>query len=137
MLEKLKLKMTGNCSQAYGYILEVKKIISLGENKISSSNSLPVFNVTYEAIVLKPVNGDIISGIVYMILQNGEGIMVNVYDIIQVLIPSLNMKPYIFNSVSWDIPTEKITIGGKINIKIIANKYEKKQYSCIGKINKV
>ena len=55
------------------------------------------------------------------------------------LIPMANMKPFLYNplSYSFKLPGDNpviITNGSKVEIEIIASKYEKKEYSCIGKI---
>ena len=142
ILKILKTLMNGHCTFADGYIIDVIKIISLGENTISSANSLAVFNVTYEADTLIPSIGSILSGTVCMVLQNGDGIMVDVYNKIQVLIPSSNMKPYVYKLDSLSFKLNKgvkgryicISNGTDIDIEIVACKYEKKHYSCIGKI---
>ena len=131
----LKDIMNGYCGFKYGYILEIKKVISLGENKISSANSLAVFNVTYEADTLKPVVGSILKGIVCLVLQNGDGIMVDVYNKMQILIPSSNMKPFVYTKDRFELSNEKfISVGSNIDLEIVASKYEDKKYSCIGKI---
>ena len=139
MLKVLKLLMNGNCVFSYGYIIDVKNIINLGENVISSANSLPIFNVTYEADTLKLIVGDIVSGNVCMVLQNGDGIMVNIFTM-QVLIPASNMKPfsYTLDSLSFELNNKgtkkSISNGSKIDLEIVASKYEKKKYSYIGKL---
>lgn len=136
MLRILREAMNKCCSSTYGYITEVKKIIEIGENKISPSNSLVIFKIVYEADVLKPFVGNIISGTVSIVLQNGDGIMVNICNKIQVLIPSSNMKPFLFNQsqLLFEYDSVKIQKGCQINLEIVASKYEKKQYKCIAKI---
>lgn len=138
ILDILKTYMNGYCSSLYGYIINVKRIINIGENKINSANSLVVFNIKYEADVLNPNSGDITEGIVSLVLQNGDGIMVNVQNKIQVLIPSTNMKPLTYNqfNISFESNSDNITInkGSLIKLEVVVSKYEKKQYTCIGKI---
>ena len=142
MLKILKTRMNGYCNFTHGYIIDVIKIISLGENTISSANSLTVFNVIYEADILKPIVGSILTGDVCMVLQNGDGIMVDICNKMQVLIPASYMKPFVYkiDSLSFELKKKckerlnSISNGTKIEIVIVASKYEKKNYSCIGKI---
>ena len=135
----LKDNMNRTCSFNNGYILDVKRIISLGDNKVSSANSLAIFKVSYEAETLKPVVGTKLSGNVCMVLKNGDGIMVDICNIMQLLIPSHNMKPFVYKNNSFDLTNKdgsvvSIKTGSDINLEVVASKYEKKKYSCIGKI---
>ena len=142
ILKILKNSMYTYCTFSNGYIIDVKRIISLGENTISSANSLVVFNVTYEADILKPAIGDIMNGKVCMVLQNGDGIIVDICSKMQILIPAYNMKPFIYKTdcLSYELNNTKtkeiITISrdSNVSVEIIACKYEKKAYSCIGKL---
>jgi DNA-directed RNA polymerase subunit E'/Rpb7 len=123
LLNKIKTRVVGKCYIDHGYILNVTKIINIGNNTISSVNSFVVFDVTYEADVLKPEIGDIYSGSVCMIFQHG--IFVDVKNKLKVLVPikSMNKKE-----------NSKISISSELSIRIIMIKYEKKEFSCIGEL---
>lgn len=134
VLAKLKRIMEGKCTFSNGYIISVNKVVELGDNTISSANSLVVFDVMYEAKVLKPEAGKILEGIVCMVFQHG--IFVDVCGKMKVLIPAPSMVGYMYNqdnnSFSCDI--DIIEMGSELHIEIVETKYEKKQFSCIGKI---
>jgi DNA-directed RNA polymerase subunit E'/Rpb7 len=133
ILNKLKKNMTGACSLKNGYIIEVTKIVKLGDNQIGCANSLVIFNVRYEAEILKPEKDDIFSGKVCMIFQ--DGIFVDVKGKMKVLIP-ISMISYVYNKQEniFESPDHTIIQGMEVNIKIIMTKYEKKQFHCIGKL---
>ena len=130
ILDKLKKTMEGKCTLDNGYIINVNKIINLGENKIGRANSLVVFNLTYEAEILRPQKGDILFGTVCMIFHHG--IFVNVKEKMKVLIPATSMSSYVYNQI--DNSFGPISKGIDISIEIVMIKYEKKQFSCIGKL---
>lgn len=135
IFNKLKKTMEGICTFNTGYIIEVKKIIALGSNTIGNSNSLVIFNVSYQAEVLKPCEGQILTGKVCMIFQHG--IFVDVFNRMKVLIPVTSMQDYTYNQSDSTFESEtksRITLDKELSIEIVMIKYEKKQFSCIGKI---
>lgn len=139
IFNKLKNIYEGTCSLDNGYILNINKIVELGDNKIGGANSLAIFDVIYEATILNPTEGQLLSGKVCMVFQHG--IFVDVYNKMKVLVPASSMIEYSYNQ------DEKIFIhnnsknvlknGLDITINIVKTKYEKKQFSCIGKIHNV
>jgi DNA-directed RNA polymerase subunit E'/Rpb7 len=134
LLNKIRTTVVGKCYLEYGYILNVTKIIDIGTNTISSVNSFVVFDVTYEADVLKPKIGDVFSGSVCMIFQHG--IFVNVKNKLKVLVPAKSMKTYVFENDYFFNKKEnsKITNSCELSISITMIKYEKKEFSCIGEL---
>lgn len=137
LLNKLKKTVVGNCSLEYGYILNIIKIINMSNNKISSADSLCVFDVVYEAEILKPEIGNVFSGKVCMVFQSG--FMVDIQNIIKVLIPVSSLKDFVYKEDNQTfLSKDKLIIkeGVELNIEIVMIKYEKKKYSCIGKIKK-
>ena len=134
LLNKIRTTVVGKCYLEYGYILNVTKIIDIGSNTISSVNSFVVFDVTYEADVLKPEIGDVFSGSVCMIFQHG--IFVNVKNKLKVLVPVKSMKTYVFEHDYFFNKKEntKITNSCELSIRITMIKYEKKEFSCIGEL---
>lgn len=137
IFQKLKKTMEGICTFNNGYIIEVKKIVELGSNTIGNSNSLVIFNVVYEAEVLKPIEGQVLTGKVCMIFQHG--IFVDVITRMKVLIPVTSMEEYNYNKNdnTFEYTTDSlvsITLEKELSIEIVMIKYEKKQFSCIGKI---
>lgn len=135
LLKKIKKNMEGKCYLDYGYIIKVKNIIDIGSNIIAPATLMAVYTVKYEADVIKPVKGLILSGKICMIFK--QGIFVNILDKMKVLIPENNIKGYKFNDdifVSEDKDKDDLVINTKVEIEITMVKYEKKSFSCIGKI---
>lgn len=134
ILNKLKNDMGGKCTLEYGYILDIIKIIKIGDNKISSANSLTVFDVIYQADVLKPTEGLILSGKVCMIFQHG--IFVDIKGKMKVLIPATTIDSFSYDAEdsSFETSNTKISNGASVDIEIVLIKYEKKNFSCIGKL---
>jgi DNA-directed RNA polymerase subunit E'/Rpb7 len=129
ILDKLKKNMEGKCTLDNGYIIDVKRVVDLGENTIGCANSFVVFNVTYEADILRPEKGQKLSGTVCMVFHHG--IFVDVSGKMKVLIPATSMSHVYNQSANSFGPISK---GVEVSIEIIMIKYEKKQFSCIGKL---
>jgi len=135
LLKKIKENMEGKCYLDYGYIIKVNNIIDIGSNVISPATLMAVYNVKYEADIIKPVKGLILSGEICMIFK--QGIFVNILDKMKVLIPENNIEGYKFIDdifVSKDKDTEDLVLNKKVEIEITMVKYENKSFSCIGKI---
>tara|TARA_Y100000389_G_C17397240_1_gene483270 strand:- start:520 stop:1014 length:495 start_codon:yes stop_codon:yes gene_type:complete len=134
LLKKIEENMEGKCYLDYGYIIKVKNIIDIGSNIISPSTLMAVYTVKYEADVIKPVKGLILSGKICMLFK--QGIFVNILDKMKVLIPENNIEGYKFNDdifVSEDEDKDDLVINTNVEIEITMVKYEKKSFSCIGK----
>lgn len=136
LLNKIKKSMEGKCTFNDGYIIEVKRIISIGDNTIGCANSLVIFNVTYEAEVLKPEDGSILTGKVCMVFQHG--IFVDIRGKMKVLVPAASISGYVYQEdKNVFIKNDKIIENDlDVSIEIMKTKYEKKQFSCIGKLIK-
>lgn len=130
VLEKLKKMMEGKCTLDNGYIISVKKVVDLGDNTIGCANSLVIFNVTYEAEILRPEKGQELSGTVCMVFHHG--IFVDVSGKMKVLIPATSMLSHVYNQSTNSFGP--ISKGVEVSIEIVMIKYEKKQFSCIGKL---
>ncbi len=133
LLNKLKSTMIGTCTLEHGYIIEINKIIKLGDNLITSANSLVIFDIIYEAEILKPEIGQDLSGKVCMIFQHG--IFVEIKNKMKVLIPATSIPLYTFkDTIFVNDNDEEISLGNELVITVVMIKYEKKEFSCIGKI---
>ena len=90
-----------------------------------------ILNFIYEADNLKPLVGSVFKGNVCMIFENG--FMVNIKDKMKVFVPNYLLTN--FKYISGNFVNDKFTIyeNTVLNIEIIMIKYEKKEYSCIGK----
>lgn len=133
LLNKLQTTMVGKCTLEYGYILGINKIIKSGYNSITPANSLVVFDLIYEAEVLKPEIDSELSGTVCMVFQHG--IFVDIQGKMKVLVPTTSMPTYVYKeSMFVDDNENEISMGVKLKITIVMIKYDKKEFSCIGKL---
>ena len=64
-----------------------------------------------------------------------HGIFVDIKGKMKVLIPSASMSSYIYNPS--DNSFGPISKGINVSIEIVMIKYEKKQFSCIGKLKTI
>ena len=62
LLSKLKSTMISDCTEEYGHIIDIIKIIDIISHKIDRTNSDNIFNVRFEAETLKPIPGKIMEG---------------------------------------------------------------------------
>jgi DNA-directed RNA polymerase subunit E'/Rpb7 len=134
--EKLKKTRKGTCTMNNGYILDIVKLIKIGENIITSANSWVIFEVFYEAITLKPYKGLVLSGEICMVFS--QGVFVDIQGKMQILIPDYSLISHNFKyDESKGIFSNSSTIltkGGEVNVEITMVKYEKRKFGCIGKL---
>lgn len=135
ILLKLKKTMEGRCTFDNGYIITVNKIINVGSNTIGSANSLIIFDITYEANTLRPEKGVVLSGKVCMVFKHG--IFVDICGKMKVLVPSNFIEGYEYqqDSNSFTFLESIIKNDVEVSVDIVDMKYDKKQFSCIGKLN--
>lgn len=134
ILNQLKIVTKNDCSEKYGYILSVSKIVKITEQYISPSNSHAKVKVLFEAKVLHPQKGKIYKGKVCMIFSSG--IFVNINDIFKTLIPTSELTNYIYDSSEncFKKDKEKIKVEDELKFSIIDLEYSKNKYSCYGKL---
>jgi DNA-directed RNA polymerase subunit E'/Rpb7 len=146
------------CSREDGYIIDIFNITSYNQNIISRTTSNCLFNVKYNAKVLKPEIGHIYSGIVNTIFPTGifaeyENIKIfipaselltigwiytinnNTKSILSIIGLSCNSDTDIIESSFVNETSEDIIlVGSSIQIKINMVKYDDGHYKCIGTI---
>jgi len=134
LFAKIKEIMKNECTKDYGYILEVKRILKIEDNYISSANCGNVFTVLFEVENLKPEDGKQFKGKVCMIF--GTGIFINIQNKQKVLIPITNLKDYIFNQTEKTFKKGSTVIeeGNILNVYITGTRYSNKKFSCFGKL---
>jgi DNA-directed RNA polymerase II subunit RPB7 len=137
ILVKLKKNMEGRCTFDNGYIITVNKIINVGSNTIGSANSLIIFDITYEANTLRPEKGVVLTGKVCMVFKHG--IFVDIFGKMKVLVPSNFIEGYEYQQDSNSFTCLKSIIKNdvEVSVDIVDMKYDKKQFSCIGKLNSI
>jgi len=126
LLENIKKQTLNECSKQHGYILSVKSIIEIIHNEET------FFTTKFEAEILLPEKGKIMSGDVCMIYK--DGIFVNVHKRQKILIPASSIENYTFDEVygTYNSSNNIIKQGDQINVVITATKYNNKNFSCVG-----
>ena len=145
IITKLKEVLVNNCTKKNGFIIDILRIIEYNDNYISSSSvGGIVFNIIFEAQILKPSVDKIFTGKVCMIIPNGNGIFIDIYGKFQVLIPANKMNGYKFikSSLSYkkneiqpsDGGLEYIIMDSIISVKLVGVKYDNKKYACFAEL---
>jgi DNA-directed RNA polymerase subunit E'/Rpb7 len=134
ILEKLSELADGTCSQEYGYILRIKKIIEILDHEIGRADIENIFNVRFEADILKPEKGLEMNGKVCMIYK--DGIFINIMDKQKMLIPKNKLTDYDFldsdNTYKHKTTKKTINIGDNITAVVTVTGYNNQSYSCFG-----
>jgi DNA-directed RNA polymerase subunit E'/Rpb7 len=135
ILKKLKNITNNECSKEYGYFINIKKIINIMDNYISS-NCENIFNVEFEAEILKPEIGKKYEGKVCMLF--GGGIFLNVLNRLKILIPLSSIPDYEYNQLKNNFTNKKnekvINLNDDLKVIISGTKYSKQSFSCFGKL---
>lgn len=137
LLNRVRDVFKNDCTKEYGYILNIKKLLQIKSNYISSVNSENMFHVELKAEVVKPEIGKIFEDEICMIFNGG--IFINVYNKFKVLIPINYISEYNFQAKdrTFQHSTDEKKIikeGDIIKVKINGIKYANKQFSCFGEM---
>ncbi len=119
LFRRLKQALIDTCTKD-GYIIDVKKINSIKDNYITSTQ--PIFLVSFNVEILKPEIGKIFTDEICMIFP--YGILVNIKKCMKVFISHETLLT----------PTKKLNKGDIITVKITDVKYSKQKFICIGEI---
>jgi DNA-directed RNA polymerase subunit E'/Rpb7 len=133
ILKKLKEMLKDECTKENGYFIDIIRINKIKDNYISS-NCENIFDIEFEAEILKPEKDKIFEGDICMIFSGG--IFVNIKNKIKVLIPLNSLTEYSFNSKNNSFIKNKKELkqGDIIYVLISGTKYNKKNFSCFGTI---
>ncbi len=136
IFSKLKENEIGKCTKQNGYILTIESIIEYKNNIIPITGKNVLFNVTYQAKVLKPEVNDIFDAEVIMIYQ--QGIYLKKEKVLDILVPSTSMENFKYDIVSGSFKNKEgklISQEDCISIILTAVHYKEKRYRCIAKIH--
>jgi DNA-directed RNA polymerase subunit E'/Rpb7 len=138
LLQKLKDNIKNECNKEYGYYLDLKRIVSIKDNNITSNSEI-IFNVEFEVETLLPIKDKEFEGTICMIFISG--VFVNIKNKLKVLLPITELKNYTYcSSTNTFISNNEknkyksLKKDDVITVKILDLKYSKKQFSCFGKI---
>ena len=115
------------CYYEYGFIVKILyKSIKILENETSLTDSNINFKVSFKVYVVKPEKYDKIKCKVNMIFNHG--VFAGIYNL-KILIPKNELKEYEFMKID-----DSSVFDDDVMCEITAIRYDKKQYSCIGKL---
>lgn len=132
ILLKVKEITKNECTKDDGYILDVNRILRIKDNYISNANCDTVFIVEFEAVILKPKNGEVFSGEVCMIFAGG--IFLNVKNKQKILVSKSSLSDYTFDQVNKTFKNKETVIKEKsiLDVIVTGTKYSKQSFSCFG-----
>jgi DNA-directed RNA polymerase subunit E'/Rpb7 len=124
----------GECTQEHGYILDVRHLQKVLENKVSYDGSVLVtclFDITY----FKPEVGMELEETVVDIFD--QGIFCNLKGRIRTLIPRATLVGYTYTKQCYTSPDGRnIQPASRITICITQTRYTNGNYSCIAALCK-
>lgn len=130
----------GSCTAKDGYVLEVTGLSKILKSGISTTSSMPIFEVELSVVTLKPEVGQQITGVVCMVAS--YCVFVLIHDKLKVLLPLASMVKagYKFDQEgsrfvrppSKSVKGVKISQGSSIKIVLTNVKFDKKAFICIG-----
>jgi DNA-directed RNA polymerase subunit E'/Rpb7 len=123
----LEKNVIGECTEEYGHILSIKRIIEI------TNNESTIFKVIFDAETLKPEAGKNIKGKVCMLYKDGIFLKAGNQKL---LIPVLNLNGYKFDEVEqiYTKDNETIQEGQEIEACVTAVKYSNNNFSCFGSL---
>ncbi|WFD41298.1 DNA-directed RNA polymerase II subunit [Malassezia japonica] len=118
---KLKDDVEGTCTGKYGYIIKVVSIMDVGQGKVMPGTGLAEFRSKYQAIVLKPFNGEVMDALVTNV--NKMGFFAEVGPLSIFVSSHLLPIDYKFqpdaNPPEFVSPTDNLVKGRKVRIRIV------------------
>jgi DNA-directed RNA polymerase subunit E'/Rpb7 len=137
LLEELKGKIKKECTNEYGYILDIYRIIRVIDGfNISPINCDVICDVEFEAEILKPKVNDEYEGKVCVILPK-VGVLIDVQECLKILVKSNSLSDYTYNSTNNSYIHNKqkekhIVIGNVIHVRLRGVKYTEHKFCCFG-----
>lgn len=137
LLTKVSNIVKGKCTQEYGRILEVKRLVDTGKNWIAAGDSRAIFVLEFEAEIFKPEKG-LVSGNVIQVYA--DGIFTKVLGGHQmVMIPSHSIKSYRYveeDNMYVNKDGHQIKLGDEVEVFITAIQFknQKRGFDCIGSL---
>jgi DNA-directed RNA polymerase subunit E'/Rpb7 len=140
LLQKIRDITKNECSKLNGYILNINKLSQIIDNSISSANSDIVFTVEFDADTLKPEVGNVLTGMVCMMCENG--VFLDIHEGFKVLIPVNGLNGFIMNENEKNEEekyftrneNEEIVMGDELKVEISGVKYSKQLFHVYGKL---
>ena len=125
----LKKKYEKTCDETNGIILSIDKIIKV-ENLVSKDSCYINFDITFNAIAIKPEKGSKLTFKPSYILQS-KGVFGKIYDNISIFIPENTMKNWKYSNESYNKESFIINKESSIQVTVDEIKFNSTKYNCI------
>ncbi len=131
----LKKKYEKTCSEEDGLILSIDSIVKV-VNMISKDSCYVIFEITFNATVIKPEKGLKVS-VKPSYLLSTKGIFGKIHDNISIFVPEINMsKDWKYEDESYklikdDKVMEVIDKNSMIDVVITDIKFNSTKYNCV------
>jgi DNA-directed RNA polymerase subunit E'/Rpb7 len=144
LFNKIKEKTKDECTKENGCIVKVIDIKKIINQYVSPATCEIIFNVQFEAETINPKVGDILTGIICVVYE--QGIFIEIHKKLTIFVSEKYLGDYIFNNINsnYEIDNDKVSkdskqistlsIGTKITVKILGIQYIKQQFKCFGEI---
>ena len=126
-----------NCTQKYGYILDVHRKVEILTNEVIHNGILSVEIATLVDTLI-PEKDQILKGTVCMIFEDGILCTETATGTkLKILVPSHNIPTFLYDKEekAFVSKKKKIREGDEIEVKIDLIRYEDKEFNCIGFLN--
>lgn len=131
LLHEARETMTEICTEEYGHIIEISRILEIHSNRITAAQSDIVFDVTLEAKTLKPEAGMTLEGVICNTCPR-DGIFVEVEERMRVLAPKRFLKGYTFHEGSYKKGEISLAVGDTVQIKLKGARFMNDRFSAWG-----
>jgi len=129
-------KVQGMVTEKFGYVICVLRVEDTGKGKILDTTADVIFNVKYQAVVMKPFIGEVMDA--FVIKLDKYGIHVSVGPII-VFISNQNFPYYEYdednNNYYSKHDAAKIQLDCNVRFKITGITFEDNEFRLIGTMN--
>ena len=126
-IEKLK----GECTEKYGYIMEIMEIMEIIDNKILNNTGDILITVKFMGKILKPKVDMELNATINMVFNHG---IFCEYINLPILIPYTKLKDFEYQDKKFIKGNNVFKIGDNINIKLTDIRYHKKKFNCIASL---
>ena len=126
-IEKLK----GECTEKYGYIIEIIEIIEIMDNKILNNTGDILITVKFKGKILKPKIDMELNAKINMVFNHG---IFCEYINLPILIPYTKLKDFEYQDKKFVKGDHVFKIGDNINIVLTDIRYHKKKFNCIASL---
>lgn len=132
--EQIYKEVEGTCSGKHGYVVAVVKVLDTGEGRIREGTGYATFQVTYQALCLRPFKNEVVQATVQTVTKVGFFCFAGPIKIFvsSYLIPEEfefeSTQEAAFASSDGEV---RVKAGGEVRVKIVGVRLEPTECTCI------